>query len=99
LKITQVCTFILLSIISSVINRPAILAVSNDTKHPQINARKATFVMDGLLSGLSALKIPIKTPIEAGLANPQIANVAIAADLGFDESKCNNLRVLIKTVD
>lgn len=43
-----------------------------------MKARKATFVMDGLRSGASALSAPIIIPIELGFANPQIAKVAIA---------------------
>jgi hypothetical protein len=68
------------SIISSVINSPAILAVISDTKQPDTNALKATFVIDGRRSGASALSAPIMIPIELGLAKPQIAYVAMAAD-------------------
>lgn len=66
------------SIISSVIKSPAMLAVINDTKQPETNARKATLVIEGLRSGASALKAPIIIPIELGLAKPHIAYVAIA---------------------
>jgi hypothetical protein len=60
-------------IISSVIRRPAMLAVINDTKQPETKARKATAVMDGLRSGASALKAPIMMPMELGFAKPQMA--------------------------
>lgn len=66
------------SIISSVINNPAILAVISDTRHPEMKALKATFVMDGRRSGARALSAPIIMPIELGFAKPQIAKVAMA---------------------
>jgi hypothetical protein len=61
------------SIISSVINNPAILAVISDTMQPEMKARNATFVIESRLSGASADRAPIKTPIEQRFANPQIA--------------------------
>lgn len=69
-------------IISSVIKRPAMLAVVNETAHPVMKALSATLVIDGRLSGAKALKAPIMMPIDDGLANPQMAKVAIAADRG-----------------
>lgn len=58
--------------ISSVIRRPAMLAVTRETKQPAMKARNATFVIECLLVGASALKPPIMMPIELGLAKPQI---------------------------
>lgn len=59
------------------------LAVIKVTKHPDSRARKATLVIDDLRFGARALNPPIIIPIEVGLANPQIAKVAIA-----DERSC-----------
>lgn len=59
--------------ISSVIKSPAMLAVISDTEQPAIKALKATFVIDGLFSGASALKAPIIIPSDDGLAKPQMA--------------------------
>jgi hypothetical protein len=61
------------SIISSVMRRPAMLAVMSDTKQPDTKALNATFVIVGRRSGASALRAPIMIPIELGLANPQMA--------------------------
>lgn len=74
------------STISSVINKPAMLAVMRETKLPETKARNATFAIDGLRSGASALSDPIMIPMELGLAKPQTAKVAIAADRSCDES-------------
>lgn len=59
--------------ISSVISRPAILALINGTMHPATKARNATFTIVGRLSGAKALNAPIMMPIALGLPNPQIA--------------------------
>lgn len=59
-------------------SKPAILAVINDTRQPEMKALKATFVMDGRRLGARALNDPIIMPIELGFANPQMAKVAIA---------------------
>lgn len=48
-----------------------------------MNALKATDVISGLFSGHIALNEPIIMPREPGLANPQTANVAIAALRSF----------------
>lgn len=48
------------------------LAVTRETKQPAMKARNATFVIECLLVGASALKPPIMMPIELGLAKPQI---------------------------
>lgn len=68
-------------VISSVINRPAMLAVTKVTKHAEIKARTASFVTSGLRSGARAEIPPIMIPTEAGLAKLQMAKVAIAEDL------------------
>lgn len=61
------------------------LAVVNDTAHPVMKARNATLVIEGRRSGANALKAPIMIPIDDGLAKPQMAKVAIAAERGcFD---------------
>lgn len=46
---------------------------------PEMNALNATDVMSGRFSGHIALNEPIIIPSELGLANPQMAYVAIAA--------------------
>lgn len=46
---------------------------------PEINALNATDVISGRFSGHIALNEPIIIPSELGLANPQMAYVAIAA--------------------
>lgn len=50
------------------------------TQHPLTKALIATVTIADLLSGTIALKLPIIIPRELGLANPQTAYVAIAAD-------------------
>ena len=59
--------------ISSVISRPAILAVRRDTIDPAMRARNATLEIDGRLSGASELNSPIIIPIALGFPKPQIA--------------------------
>ncbi len=55
------------------------LAVIKQIMLPETNALTATDVMSGLFSGHIALNEPIIIPNELGFANPQIANVAMAA--------------------
>lgn len=63
---------------SGVINNPAMLAVMKQMIDPATNPRNATSTMTDFFSGHIALSAPIITPTELGLANPQIAYVAIA---------------------
>lgn len=74
------------STISSVIKSPAMLAVINDTKVPEMKARKATLVIEGLRSGARTPKAAITIPIDPGLAKPQMAYVAIADDRSCNET-------------
>lgn len=46
---------------------------------PDINARTETAIITLLFSGHNVPKLPIIIPSELKLANPQIANVVIAA--------------------
>lgn len=75
--ILEIVWFILIcltpSIISSVINNPAVLAVSRDTKQPEMKALSATFVKTDLFSGAKALKAPTAIPKELGFEKLQIA--------------------------
>lgn len=57
---------------------PAMLAVMKQIMLPEMNALTATDVISGRFSGHIALSEPIIMPSELGLANPQMANVAIA---------------------
>jgi hypothetical protein len=70
------------SIMSSVNSKPAMLAVIKVTKQAASKARIATLVIAGRLSGARAERPPIIIPIEPGFAKLQMANVAIADDLG-----------------
>lgn len=60
------------------------LAVIKQIILPEINALTATDVISGLFSGHIALNEPIIMPNEPGFANPQTANVAIAALRSFN---------------
>lgn len=51
---------------------------------PERNARNATAVIAGRLSGAIAESDAIIMPKELGLANPHTANVAIAELLNYD---------------
>lgn len=54
------------------------LAVIKQIMLPEMNALTATDVISGLFSGHIALNEPIIMPNELGLANPQMAYVAMA---------------------
>lgn len=58
---------------------PAILAFKKQIIDPETRARTETDVIMDLLSGHIVPRLPITNPNEQILANPQIANVAIAA--------------------
>lgn len=58
---------------------PAIDAVMKVTQLPDTNALKATAVMSFRLDGSKELIAPIIIPMDDGFANPQRANVAMAA--------------------
>lgn len=80
---------------SSVINKPAILAVQSDTKKLEINALSVTFVIAVLLSGANDDNAPIIIPIEAGFVKLQIANVAIAEDLSYTIIKKGKNKIVV----
>lgn len=71
--------------IPSVIRRPAILAFKKQMIDPDIKARTATEVITLRFSGHMVPKLPIIIPNELKLANPQIANVAIAELRNYNE--------------
>lgn len=58
---------------SSVNNKPAMLAVTKVTKHPENKALKATFTTIGRFWGEIAEIAPIKMPTELMLAKLQMA--------------------------
>lgn len=58
---------------------PAMLALMKQTIEPDIKARMDIVAIILLFSGHIAPRLPIIKPIEVKFANPQIANVVIAA--------------------
>lgn len=62
-------------------------AVIKQTMAPPIAARNTSLVMAALFSGTKALNPEIIIPTDPGLANPQMANVAIVLDFGCQQKK------------
>lgn len=65
------------------------------TQHPLTKALIATVTIADLLSGTIALKLPIIIPRELGLANPQTAYVAIAADRLWNRGETTFLSIAL----